>query len=448
MKTQVIETVRKYDMISQGETVVLAVSGGVDSMVLMHLFAQIKSDFGLTLVIAHLDHARRTDSALDTELVRQAAKQYGFVFERDVLPRQGKAGNFHAYARDYRYGFFERIAKIYGATKVATAHHAIDHLETVVDRMMKTDTPAGLIGIQPIGIVASVSVIRPFIMVEKDELYEYARANAVAFREDSSNVSDFYLRNRIRRRIIPLMTHERADILGHVRNLSDNLRLDEEYFDSQIDDLMNNVQEIKYGYELSFSWLQAVHASLWRRLIVRLVPVISKGAMLGLAEFFASGATSGTFDVGCGMVVQKSYDKVLIVSSDFGECRLEYELELRVNAQNLLPDGRKIFLNEGFCVKFAKNEAHGTYLCYNNIRMPLMVRSRRTGDKIQLINRQGHAQVKKIMIDAKVPVDERDSWPIVVDADGKLIWIPGLKKSPVCLEEPSSNEDLWLEIYD
>ena len=462
MKKKVIETIRKYDMISLGETVVLAVSGGVDSMVLMHLLAELAKDFELTLVVAHLDHARRADSALDAELVRQAAERSGFAFEQDVLPKQGTVGNFHAYARAYRYRFLGQIAEIYGATKVATAHHANDHFETVIDRMMKTDIPAGLIGIQPIGEVAGVPVVRPFIEVEKSDLYEYARVFTVDFREDVSNASDDYLRNRIRHLIVPPIIRERDDVLRHIRNLSDHLRLDEAYFNRQVDDLMRDVRVLEHGYELSFSWLQAVHASLWRRLVMRLVPAISKGAMLGLADFLARDAASGIFDVGCCTVVQKSYDKILIVNtafeasiSDSKEFGLGYELELLVNRENALPDGRKIVVNQGkilakhgFNEKSEKNEARGTYLCYNGIRMPLKVRSRRSGDRIQLINGQGRAMVKKIMIDAKVPIDERENWPIVVDADDKLVWIPGLKYSPVCLEKPNSSKDLWLEIYE
>jgi len=448
MKTRVIETIRKYDMISLGETVVLAVSGGVDSMVLMHLFVELAKDFELTLVIAHLDHQRRTESVLDAELVRQVAKKNGFMFEQDILPKQVGAGNFHAYARKHRYEFFEQIAKLYNATKVVTAHHANDHLETVIDLLMRTEIPASLIGIWPKGFVANVPVIRPLIEIEKDDIYEYARVFAVDFHEDASNSSDAYLRNRIRRRIVPLMKRERADVFRHIRNLSDNLRLDEAYFNCQVDDLMKDVQVRESGYEFSFSWLQDVHASLRRRLLLRLIPSISKKAMLGLAEFLDSDASSGKIDVGRRIVVQKSYDKILIVSSDFNKPPLGYELELLLNAENALPDGRKIIVNQGFDEKSEKNEAHGTYLCYNGIRVPLVVRSRRAGDVIALVNGKGHAKVQRIMINAKIPVFERENWPIVVDADGKIVWIPRLAKSPVCLAKPNSSEDLWLQINE
>ena len=459
MKKQVIETIRKYEMISLGETVVLAVSGGVDSMVLMHLFAEFAKDFELTLVVAHLDHQRRAHSALDAKLIRQVAKNSGFAFELDTLPKQGEAGNFHAYARSYRYGFLKQVAKDYQATKVATAHHAEDHLETVIDHLLKTDVPAGLIGIRPVGTVEGVCVIRPFIEIKKQDLYEYAQTFHVDFHEDESNASDEYLRNRIRQKIVPPMRQEREDVFRHVRNLSDNIRGDESYFDQQIDELMKAVRKDQDGYKLSFSWLQGLHASLRRRLVVRLMPWISRGARLGLAEFFASGAASGTVDVGCGTVVKKSYDQILIVTVDVKESlslsQPRYELELLVNAVNELPNGQKVVVNQGkisanqgFNKKNEKKEAQGTYLCYNDIRMPLMVRNRRAGDKIQLVSGQGHAKVKKMMIDAKIPIDERQIWPIVVDADDLVLWIPRLAYSPVCLDKPSSSKDLWLEIYE
>ena len=447
MRAQIVETIRKYDMLGLGETVVLAVSGGVDSMVLMHSFVELSKDFGLTIIVAHLDHARRAESALERELVRQVAKENGFVFEQDFLPKQGNVGNFHAYARQYRYDFFKRVADNHGATKIVTAHHANDHLETIIDHLMKSDRPTSLIGIRPSGRIFGISVIRPFIEIEKDQLYAYAEKFNVSFLEDASNTSDVYMRNRIRHRIVPLMIKERADVLSHIRNLSDDLEQDEAYFNMQIDELLKNVKVIENGYQMSFSWMLSLPASLRRRLVICLIPLISKGAMRGLTDFLVREAASGAFDVGDGIVVQKTYDKILILTSNSKESRLEYEMELRMFVENVSPDGRKIVLNSGFGEKSSKNEAQGTYLCYNGVRMPLKVRGRRPGDRIRLANGYGHAKVKQIMIDAKLPIDERECWPLIVDADDQLVWIPGLKKSPVCLEKPNSSKDLWLEIY-
>ena len=456
MKLQVLETIKKYQLISRGEILVLAVSGGVDSMVLLDLFVGFANDFDLTLIVAHLDHAKRSDSMLDASLVRQVAKKCQLVFEEKILPESNKVGNFHAYAREVRYDFFNEVALQHGACKIVTAHHADDHLETLIDHLMKTDVPAGLIGIRPVGDVAGMSVVRPLIGVRKQEIYDYAREFSVEFREDISNASDDYLRNRIRRHIVPLLLEERPDILRHVRNLSDQISADEIYFNQQVDGLLESVAKKGDGYEFSLSWLQQLAISLQRRLLIRLIPGISKGALNELKVFLNNGAPSGVCHVGCGKVVRKSYDIIVVMTAkSSGELVTDFQMKLVLNGENLLPDGRKMILQQKkifekqiFDEKNEKNEAQGTYLCYNNIRMPLMVRSRRLGDEIQLINKQGHATVKKIMIDAKVPIDKRNHWPIVVDADEKIIWIPGLKKSPVCLKKPNSSKDLWLEIYE
>ena len=451
MKLRVLETIEKYQLISHGETLVLAVSGGVDSMVLLDLFIEFAKDFNLTLIVAHMDHAKRSDSALDADLVRQTASKWQLIFEEETLPQAEQAGNFHAYARRGRYQFFKAVAIKHGASKIVTAHHADDHLETFLDRMMKTDVPAGLIGIRPSGY----GIVRPLIEIEKKELYEYAQQFNVEFREDTSNAADDYLRNRIRHHITPLLVQERWDVVKHVRALSDNLAIDEAYFNEQVDQLMGAVKKNEAGYELSLLWLQNLPASLYRRLLVRLIPSLSKGAFNELESFLNSGTASGSCHIGGEKVVRKSYDKIVIVDSDADDLKLDFQIELVMNSENKLPDGRKMILKQGnvlenriFDEKSKKNEAQGTYLCYNNIRMPLMVRNRRAGDRIQLVNKQGHATVKKIMIDAKVPIDERGSWPIVVDADEKVVWIPRLKNSPVCLKKPNSSKDLWLEIYE
>jgi len=464
MKLKVQKTIEKYQMISHGETIVLAVSGGVDSMVLMDLFVKFAKALDLKLIIAHLDHAKRVESHLDAKLIQQIATKYNIPFEKKVLVYPDSPnfyGNFHNYARQARYVYFKEVARKYRASKIATAHHADDHLETILDRLMKTNFPAGLIGIRPKGIIADMSIIRPLIEIEKKEIYDYAQTNAITFNEDASNKSDDYLRNRIRQRITPHLITERPNITCHVRQLSDHLIEDEAYFNQQIDQLMTNIKQDEKGYELSLSWLMNLSPSLFRRLILRLLPELTHGAFIELKSFLNQSTASGICHVGNNKIVSKSYDHLFFHSKGDNE-QHDFSIVIEMNCENTLPDGRKIVLkqgknlesrgemlkNHGFDEKSKKNEAQDTHLCYNSIRLPLTVRNRRSGDRIQLIAQNGHASVKKIMIDAKVPIYKRDSWPIIADANDRIIWIPGLKKSPVCLDKPNSSEDLWLEIYE
>jgi tRNA(Ile)-lysidine synthase len=444
MKRKVIATIQKYKMLEPGQTIVVAVSGGVDSMVLLHVLSEIKNEFDLTLVIAHMDHAKRIDSVLDARLVREAAKKYGFAYEEATLPDQVKHGNFHAYARCLRYSFLRQVATRYTACAVATAHHANDHLETVIDRIMRADAPASLIGIQPNGQVDGVDVIRPLIELTKEELYNYAQVNAVTWRADSSNATDCYMRNRIRKHLVPKLVDERSDVLVHVRNLSNALADDEAYFATQIDALMIDVTNRSDGYEMGLSWLRRVHHSLKRRLILRMIPNISKGALLDLIDFIDQDNASALLDIGDHMVAKKSYDAFYLTTKQRSQVDF-YEMNLVINEPVDLPTGENVSLFQGRSEKFkifTKNEAQVTYLCYNKIRLPLKVRNRRPGDRIQLVNQKGHAKVKQIMIDKKVPIEQRDIWPIVVDSNDLILWIPGLKKSPFCLEHGSSKDFL------
>lgn len=448
MKAQVTNTIRKYNMLRQDAVVVLAVSGGVDSMVMLELFKNLAEVFGLTIIVAHLDHNKRETSKDDAQLVRDVTLKYGFIYEGEVLPKKSDDGNFHAYARDFRYRFFKRVAKRYNASCVATAHHIDDHLETVIDRLMKNGTPDSLQGIRPVARIYSQVVIRPLIDVSKAEIYDYAATNCVRFNEDVSNASDIYLRNRIRHNIIPHIVNERADAPVHVRDLSDNLSADEDYFNLQVTELIAQFEKIDDVLEINVLKLRLVHESLLRRMLVRFNPCITKSATTVFLEFLFNDSSTGEIHLGDGLVARKVYDVFQFSNKKFIQKKEDYVLELSIGIEKRLPDGKKICLMQGIYEKNEKNEAQATHLCYNSIRMPIRVRNRRSGDKIKLINMSGHASVKKIMIDKKIPVMKRDSLPIVVDATGLVLWIPGIKKSPACLDKPNSKEDLWLEIYE
>jgi len=438
MRDKVLATIQKYEMLRQGETIVLAISGGVDSMVMLHLFGEFAKIFDLTVIVAHLNHAVRADAALDLELVQRVATARGFVFEQDILPAMGDVGNFHAYAREYRYKFFQRIAKKYGATKVATGHHADDHLETMVAHMMRTANPASFVGIRPVSEVAGLAVVRPLIDCSKAEIDEFVRAHAVAFREDSSNASDVYLRNRIRHQIIPLLKDERSDVIYHVRELAENLHNDAQYFDEQIDQLMDQLIVTEDGYQLDIRWLQALHPSLRRRLITRMIPHISQGAIHDLTDWLGTNLPNSQLDVGGGMVAKKVYHTMVIADNlNLRNTTTDYDLEVPIDGEVMIPDRRKVVLRQ----KVKKRGSNGTFLCYNSLCAPLRVRNRRAGDKI------GSVKVKKLMIDAKIPRDARDSWPLIVDANDVVIWVPGLRKSTACLPERRSENDLWIELF-
>lgn len=191
-------------------TYVVAVSGGVDSMTLLDVLAKLPN---LKLIVAHLDHGIRPDSAVDLELVRTAANHYGlpFVFDQAAL---GPAAS-EAEARQARYGFLRRVAKASGARAIVTAHHQDDLLETAILNLLRGTGRRGLISLS-----SRQDILRPLLHVPKWQILDYAAAHKLNWRNDSTNQDERYRRNYVRRQIMPKLHYEhRQTLLSHIQSL-------------------------------------------------------------------------------------------------------------------------------------------------------------------------------------------------------------------------------------
>lgn len=216
---------------------VVAVSGGVDSMVLLDILAMDprRAAGQLQLIVAHYDHGIRPDSGLDRKLVAEAAKRYGlrFVYDEGHLG----VGASEAAARKARYGFLNMLRQAAGADAIVTAHHQDDVLETALINLTRGTHRRGLSS-----LVSTADVVRPLLGVPKQELYAYAKENGIAWREDSSNTDTRYLRNRIRHEIVPRMTAaQREDLLALLERSRQN--------NAAVDDLLEHVLENLFDAE-------------------------------------------------------------------------------------------------------------------------------------------------------------------------------------------------------
>jgi tRNA(Ile)-lysidine synthase len=193
-------------------TYVVAVSGGVDSMVLLDLLAQ-QQDKGLKLIVAHLDHGIRADSARDRELVQAAAERYGLPFVYDEAGLG--AGASEDAARKARYAFLERVKEVAGAQAIVTAHHQDDLLETAVLNMLRGTARRGL---SSLGSHATLQ--RPLLDKTKASLLAYAKDQGLTWHEDNTNQDPRYLRNYIRHHILPRFSSaQKQELLGHIKNV-------------------------------------------------------------------------------------------------------------------------------------------------------------------------------------------------------------------------------------
>lgn len=201
---------RQSDISVPAGKYVIAVSGGVDSVVLLHLLHDIR---GLTLTVAHFDHGIRPDSAADREFVAGLATQHGLPF----VTAEGKLGTVasEAAARTARYAFLEQVQKEYGATGIITAHHQNDLLETAIINMVRGTGRRGLTSL------ASTSLrMRPLLPFSKSQILAYAVAHGLEWREDSTNADATYLRNYIRLQVLPkFSSSDRQQLLGLITRL-------------------------------------------------------------------------------------------------------------------------------------------------------------------------------------------------------------------------------------
>lgn len=260
---------------------VLAVSGGIDSMVLLDLAAKLDS---LELIVAHLNHGIREDSIEDEQLVKRASKLYGLKFES----KQAKldSNSSEDLARQVRYQFLNDVKLKYGAVAIITAHHKDDALETAVLNLMRGTGRKGLSSLS-----SSKEILRPLIGFSKQDIAEYALANGIKWREDSTNSDDRYLRNYIRHNIIPKLSEQQRSALSN--NIVNSGQVNKE-----IDDLLSSIISmhqsngklerswfIQLPYDVSSEvmaeWLRNNGIREFNRKLINNLVVFGKTAMIG-----------------------------------------------------------------------------------------------------------------------------------------------------------------------
>ena len=231
---QVLKTIRNYRMVNRGESLVVAVSGGPDSMFLLHALLRLKNKLGISKVSAcNLDHCLRgSESEEDSRFVRWEADRLGiecFQKKVNIAATKAKTLSTEEAAREARYAFYEEAAAKAGANVIATGHTIDDQAETVLMRMVKGASLKGLVGIAPVRDVGALRIIRPLVEIEKEEIVNYLDDSLIRYRIDSSNLENKYFRNIVRREIVPFLESYNPRLKRSLFNLAEHLREDFEF---------------------------------------------------------------------------------------------------------------------------------------------------------------------------------------------------------------------------
>ncbi len=243
MLDKVIKTINKYNLIQNGDRIVIGVSGGPDSICLLHILNKIKEQYNIQLFVAHINHMIRENAKIDEEYVKKFCKDLDipvYVKHIEVLDiaKQQKIGTEEA-GRNARYEFFDEILKKTNSNKIAIAHNSNDKAETVIMNILRGSGISGLKGIEP---QRENKYIRPLIECTRDEIEKYCKQNNLETRHDESNDENVYSRNKIRNIVIPYIKKEfNNNIINTINRLSEVATEESEYINKIVEKEYNNI---------------------------------------------------------------------------------------------------------------------------------------------------------------------------------------------------------------
>jgi len=437
----VLGTIRQRGLLAPGERVVVGVSGGPDSLALIHALHALSGPLGIALHVAHLNHRLRRAAPEEARFVAETAERLGIpctVEAVDVRAAQCQSGlSLEHAARNERYRFFLRTAKAVNASKVATAHTADDTVETVLLNLLRGAATDGLAGIPPCRALAEgVVVVRPLIDAWRAEVEAYCRAMKLHPREDTSNRSRAFLRNRVRLDILPYLTrHFGEEVKPNLRRLAELARPEVELLDHlTAEATTRSAKESEEGIAISVRALGELPLALRRRVArSALRRLAGDPTKIGYREVQRLLETlegeRADFDLPGPVHVRREGDQILLTPPGVAETAPGWEVLLPVPGEAPLPDGSAITAEvgprpPGFAVPRVPR-AREVFLDAEAVTPPLHARSRLPGDCFTPLGMTGRKSLQDLFTDAKVPVAARTRTPVVLDARG-IVWVAGL----------------------
>lgn len=407
------------------DKIVVGCSSGPDSMALIDLLLKIRKKYELLLVVAHVNHNIRKQSEEEAKYLKSYCEKNNLIFESMVIEEYGD-DNFHNEARNIRYHFFEDLVYKYDANYLMTAHHGDDLIETILMRIVRGSNLNGYSGFKKIVDMGDYQIVRPLLSYTKDELETYVKEKHIQYFIDSSNSKDQYTRNRFRKEMLPFLKAEDPKVHYKFIKFSKVLENASHFIDKERDKALKRVmrEEVlsleEFKKEDSYLQWEILYYLLSEFYQDDLILVSDKHIELIFNLIYSKKANS-FINLPNEVVALKSYN--MLELKRVTEEITSYEIEF--NQCVMLP-------NQHIIEKVEKTEDNSNSICRLNseeIVLPLIVRTRKVGDRMAIKGLNGSKKVKDIFIDKKISTSKRDSWPIVVDSQGNIVWIPGIKKS-------------------
>lgn len=430
-----LETIRKYDMLKADDSVLVSVSGGPDSVALLHFLFSVRTELDIKLHVFHLNHLIRGEVSFeDAAFVEELANQLdlpisslsfdipAYICSKNLSLQEG--------AREVRYQLLHEVGMEVGADKIALGHNADDQVETFLMRIIRGTGPFGLKSIPPV----RGQIVRPLIEITRKEIEEYLDRNSIKYRLDESNLKLDYLRNRVRHQLMPLLVAQNdrfhQNVLTTIKLISD----DESCLDKLAEQAFKEISRPADMITFSYAELSKFSLAVQRRVIRRAIETL-KGNLreiefrhidIILTEMEANGTR---IDLPGGIVVINEYgDLVFTFREELKtDSLLGKELSipgttgissLGIEINATFQDPKKVDLNRD-------TDRERAFMDFGKIKLPLLVRTRRLGDRLIPLGMSQEKKLQDFFVDKKVPKRKRDKIPLI-ESQGRIVWIGGI----------------------
>ena len=450
-KQQVLDTIKRNELINYGDGIVVGISGGYDSVCLLHILHSISSELNIKLYPVHVNHMLRGEEALrDENFVKSFCSSLGINLQVEKIDVAKKALHdkisLEEAGRNARYEIFNRIAQEKSATKIAVAHSRNDQAETILMRIFRGTGLEGLKGME----YKRDNIIRPLLDADRSQIESYVNEKGLDAIIDSSNLHTDYLRNRIRLNVIPeINSAVGSNITENLLRLSKIVVTDEDFlrYNAELYYQKCILSKKDFYIELDLAEFKKMHMAMRGR-VLRMAIFSACGSKNGieyvhidkLLWLIENGRTGARVDIPLGMMAMKSYGS-LIIRRQAAQEKQSFEQKLEIPGNTHISSIAATieiqimnFETNASCFEFINNNkyVHTKFIDFRKLEMKkaveLVIRNRRDGDTFKPLNSNGTKKLKEYFIDNKIPRYERDEIPLIA-INKEIIWIIGNKTS-------------------
>ncbi|HPF83158.1 MAG TPA: tRNA lysidine(34) synthetase TilS [Bacilli bacterium] len=428
--------------IKENDYLILAISGGPDSMALLDLLKRYGKEKNVNIVCAHVNHNTGRQGQIEEQnYLETYCKENNVIFEKMIIDKYSE-NNFENEARNKRYNFFEKLLKKYNAKFLFTAHHGDDLIETILMKIVRGSSLKGYSGFARTSERSFYKIVRPLIYLSKEEIIKYNEDNNIKYYIDNTNYLDDHTRNRYRKYILPELKKEEINVQKKFVKYSNTLLEYNDYIKKVVEEKFNKIYK---DNEIELDIFNNEEKLIKKEILYKILEIIydedisllnDKHLEL-IFELIDSNKTNSYIQLPNEIKVIKEYNKLYF---DINNKLEEYNLKLVTNV--LLPNNKNIEYVDSI-------DNTSNYMCKLNskeIKLPLYVRTKKDGDKMTVRGMNGTKKINDILTDCKIPLHERKQWPIVVDSNNEIVWLPGLKKSKFDRTK-EENYDIILRYY-